>query len=167
MTHWRAVCGESRKHGSEGGCRKSAQRQLACCLPYNGAFHPACGFAARWSRNGGGTRRPTSIGLRWKGSKTARRLASCPVRTRFIPKRLGHGKGIYWKTGQTSSQAIDSASNGSRGRDHSHSSLSILRRGVGYSRLLEGGPENSRGKRDVCLQRWRQAVSTRPHPEII
>ena len=23
-THWRAVCGESRKHGSEGGSRKSA-----------------------------------------------------------------------------------------------------------------------------------------------
>ena len=33
------MCGESRKHGSEGGCRKSAKRQLACCLPYNGAEH--------------------------------------------------------------------------------------------------------------------------------
>ena len=28
------MCGESRKHGSEGGSRKSAERQLACCLPY-------------------------------------------------------------------------------------------------------------------------------------
>ena len=39
------MCGESRKHGSEGGSRKSAKRQLACCLPYNGAIHPACGEA--------------------------------------------------------------------------------------------------------------------------
>ena len=47
MTHWRAVCGESRKHGSEGGCRKSAQRQLACCLPCNGAIHRTIGH--RWN----------------------------------------------------------------------------------------------------------------------
>lgn len=35
MTNWRAVCGESRKHGSEGGRGKSATKQLACCLPYH------------------------------------------------------------------------------------------------------------------------------------
>lgn len=28
------MCGESRKHGSEGGRGKSTVRQLACCLPY-------------------------------------------------------------------------------------------------------------------------------------
>ena len=35
MTNRRAVCGESRKHGSEGGRGKSTERQLACCLPYH------------------------------------------------------------------------------------------------------------------------------------
>ena len=52
---------------------------------YNGAIHRACGGAVRWSRNGGDTRRPTSFGLRWKRLKAARRLASCPVNTRFMP----------------------------------------------------------------------------------
>ena len=44
--HWRAACGESRKHVSEGG-RNSALGQLACCLPYNGASHPSRGGTDR------------------------------------------------------------------------------------------------------------------------
>ena len=47
MTHWIAVCGESRKHGSDGSGGNSAQRQLTSCLPYNGAVHQACGGAER------------------------------------------------------------------------------------------------------------------------
>ena len=53
------MCGESRKHGSEGGSRKSAKRQLACCLPYNGANHKACGGAVRWLRRSAAVPRPT------------------------------------------------------------------------------------------------------------
>ena len=55
---------------------------------YNGVVHPACGGAARWSRNGGDTRRPTSFGLRWKRLKAARRLASCRVNSRVHPNMI-------------------------------------------------------------------------------
>ena len=69
---------------------------------YNGAIHRACGGAKRWPRSGGDTQRPKSFGLRWKRSKAARRLANCPVNTRFIPTWHGPGNGTCWKTGQGS-----------------------------------------------------------------
>ena len=42
----------------------------------DGAFDLACGGAERWSRDGGDTLRPASIGLRWKRSKAARRTGT-------------------------------------------------------------------------------------------
>ncbi len=45
---------------------------------YNGAVPPVCREAARWSRNGGDTRRPASCALRWNRLRVARRSASLP-----------------------------------------------------------------------------------------
>ena len=78
---------------------------------YNGAEHPARGGAVQSSRNGDDTRQPTSSGLRWKRLKAARRIASYPVSTTFIPTRFEPGNGNCWKTVPASSVKHGSAQN--------------------------------------------------------